>query len=107
MKVCLLSHIRNSVVTIVEYDQWEKYYRYWTREAVRVNDLLQSKDQLLGCSYFDSSRKHFEILFHDWDAQPVMFNRIRPVVVLELACATSSNVAQLLEYRFTGQEGKR
>lgn len=92
-------------VTITETEQWEKYYRYWIKESIRMNDLLGSKDQLLGCAFFDSSRKHFEIVFSDFTVKPVLYGRVRQQVITDLVIQYSSNVSNLYEYRFGAPEG--
>jgi hypothetical protein len=90
---------------ISESDQWECYYRYWAKQALHINDLLGSKDQLLGCSFFDSSRRHFETIFNDLGVKPVLFGRVRNSVVLEIVCEISSNIGNIFEYRFAAVDG--
>lgn len=96
---------RNISVFISEADQWERYYRFWCKETVRINDLMNTRNQLLGCAFFDNSRQHFESMLFDFGSKPVLHGRVRPNVVHELVLQISSNLANILEFRFSPSDG--
>jgi tetratricopeptide (TPR) repeat protein len=105
---CLPSYPATSTALPVnELHQWSIYYRYWIGEAVRMNEQLRSKDQLVACSYYDSSRKHFETFFEHLCQSPIWQNAFPPPVVHELICHLSSGIAHIIEYRFQPAEGLR
>lgn len=91
--------------SISESHQWNIYYKYLVKEVIRINTMLQEKEQLLACSHFDSSRKHFDTLFSNLSTDPVLHGSLSPSSVIKHISELTPCISNILEYRIVPEDG--
>lgn len=98
-KNCIVQVISTDNMENFEEMSWMRYYMFWVEECKRIDALLDSKDQLLGCSDFDKCSHHLNIIF-DSLGNGIVKRRLNNPESIKICCGLADSISNILKVKY-------